>query len=508
MTEDNFYVTNQTSPIYNTKQNIWKQISNSYAGGETYRDAGYLHKFTQREPSGSYDERLKRSIYFNNVQPLADLITGFLYTANVLRSDYKQEEIIEKASYRQSLDNFMQTVAVNSLMYTCGVLVDSPQFGDEVQTEADRLAANLNPYCVLYHPWQIRNYYCDDYGVLRWVLLDNSYYDNSDPFKEATCVTRYRLWTSEYFQDFESISSTTHINNATTGSTETIQALTSGENFKAGEQVPHNLGEVPFIFVNWSNRTGEKYEDTIFEDIALFDQSIYNYMSLMDEMLAGGTFKFLFYPGKVPEDMESQSFSNLAIISWDTQSANKPFFDGPNLTDITPFLSAIEFLLVGILRKLGLNTDAEKNYVQSGSAKFFDFKKTRALLSGGAESMEETEREIFRLSGLWLGIDDSDVKIEYQRDFMGEEAQVEFEKLMQVIALQHGKMSEYAMKRVAELTFDKLGEKEMKEINDDIEKEGEDAAETREAGRLNLQAMAEQQKQDNNNEGTEENGRE
>jgi len=490
------YVTTQTHPIWDLKQGIWRQISDSYSGGITYRDGDYLHKFALRESSQSYTERQKRAIYFNNVEPLADLLMGFLYMNQVIRSDYKQDDLILKATRTETLDMFMQKVALNSLLYTTGVLVDSPTFdARQIQTEADRKAAGLNPYCIMYHPWQIRNYYCDENNILQWVLLDNTYYDNSDPYKQAQYVTQYRLWTKEYYQDFTSVSGSEGIPNISTGSS--IRALTTGSSFEASEQFPHPLEEVPFIFVNWKTRTDDKFQDTIFEDIALFDQAIYNYMSLSDEMLAGGTFKFLVFPGQVPDEIKSEGFSNLAVIPYSDAAVHEPKFIGPTLSEVDPFLKYIEFLLVGILRKLGLNTDAEKNYVQSGAAKVFDFTKTRAFLASGAETMENTEKEIFRLSGKWLNVDDDDVKVEYQKDFLGVEAETEMERMLTLLSMPVDKIQEQAMKRMVELSFNNtLSDEEVKEINQAIEDEAEESQETKTAGRINIQALAEAQKQD------------
>jgi len=493
--QDIYYATNQTHPTYDDKLDIWKLISDSYAGGQTYMDGDYLHKFTLRESDLSYTERKKRAVFFNNVQPLADMLTGFLFTNDVIRTDYKQDELIERASRTQNIDNFMQMIAVNSLMYTVGVLIDSPSFDTEfVRTEADRKNLNLNAYAVMYQPWQIRNYYCDENDSLQWVILDNTYYDNADPYKKAKYVISYRLWTKDYFQDFISIDEIDQIENLSAN--QTLRTITTGQNFQASEQVPHPVGEVPFVFANWHDRTTEKVQDTIFEDIGLFDQAVYNYMSLLDEMLVGGTFKYLFYPGTVPKELEAQSFSNYAVIPFPDATPHKPFFDGPTLSDTTPFLQAMEFYLSGILKKLGLDTDATKNYVQSGAAKFFDFTKTRALLASGASSMEEVEKEIFRLSGLWMGIDDTSATIEYKKDFLGEEMQQELERLYNMLTAlsSYPKVKEHAVKRIVDLSFDdSVSEKEMEEIRESIEEEIELSEETRENARLNIANMAQQQ---------------
>jgi len=464
------YITNQFHSTYNSKINIWKLIDNSYAGGTTYRDNNYLHRYALRESDISYQERKKRSIYLNNVQTLADMFIGFIYNSEPVRTNIKSEYLIEKATPRQSLKEFMISVATNSILYSCGILVDSPKFNpSEYPTEASRKSAGLNPYCILYQPWDIRNYHIDRNGKLVWILLDNSYIDNSDPFKQSEYKIFYRLWTQEFIQDFESSIQLTSATNISS-----LIAQNQMGDFKASEQypLPENLTEIPFHFQNWKDKNNCQMSDTIFEDIALIDQSIYNYMSLFDEILFGGTFKTLFYPDRVPDELKSDGSSNYMIAPFPGTGA-PPFFDGPGLQDIDPFLQAINFLIIGIQRALGLNTDQEKNYAQSGEAKKFDFTKTKALLMSGAESLERCEKEMFRFASMWEGVDDGKAEIDYKKDFMGSEQEQELARLYEMLLSLGDVQSIYkhSAKRIANINFsDILNGDELKEIETDIEK--------------------------------------
>lgn len=461
-------ITEQTHEIFDAKQEIWQLIDDSYKGGITYRNGDYLHKFSLRESNASYIERKKRAVYLNNVQPLADMMTGFLFGTAPIREEFQSKFIVENANLYSSLDQFMMSVARNSILFPTGILVDSPRFNRAViQTEGDRIKAGINPYCVLYHPWQIRNFCFGKDGKLQWILLDNSFTENSDPMKEAQDVTLYRLWTRTYFQDF--IKTTNEGKIPMYDQYGDFKSEYDADTFAAGEQIFHGLPEIPFIFSNWQDKDNAHLADTIFEDIAIFDQAIYNYMSLMDEMLAGGTFKFLFYPGDVPEEVKSAGFSNLAVISFPPEG-NAPFFGGPALGDIGPFLEAMGFYLVGILRTLGLNTDQEKSYVQSGEAKKYDYKKTQSFLVAGARAMERVEHEIFRLAGLWTGTDDSKAKIEYSRDFLGDEQQAELDRMYLILTTPYEALKKQAAKRIARLNFsDVLKQSELKQIEADID---------------------------------------
>lgn len=502
--ENTSNVVNQIHPTVEFKCDTWKQLSKSYSGGITYREGDYLHKFSVRESTRSFDERKDRAIYMNNVQPFADMFVGFLMSGDVRRENITLEYIQENANLYSDLDSFMRQVATNSLLYTCGVLVDSPQFDrDLIQTEGDRAAAGINPYCILYHPWQIRNFNIGKDGKLNWLLLDNTYYDNTDPFQIAGYKVLYRLWTREYYQDFLSDANSATMYNDSSNSA--FYGLDDYEGaFTPGEQVFHGLKEIPFIFCNWNDRANTFFADTIFEDIALFDQGIYNYMSLLDEMLYGGSFKYLVCQNEIPPEIKANAgFSNLAVLSYSGDTP--PQFIGPSLNDISPFLEAVNFLLIGIQRALGLNTDQEKSYAASGAAKKFDFTKVKSFLVSGARSMEQIEKSIFRFAGLWEGKDEQ-VDIEYRKDFLGTEEEDELARMYNLLTLQYKGLRKMAAHRIAEIEFgDKLDERELNDINQDIDETEETPMQEIDMGKLTAIEQAQQQTIDNKKQGESKN---
>jgi hypothetical protein len=57
----------------------------------------------------------------------------------------------------------------------------------------------------MYLPFNIVNFHFDKTGILEWVILDNTYYNNPDPLIKGEVIKIHRLWTKEYYQDFEII---------------------------------------------------------------------------------------------------------------------------------------------------------------------------------------------------------------------------------------------------------------------------------------------------------------
>jgi hypothetical protein len=423
-------IATRRNPIIEKKLPIWKQIELNYYGGTDYNNGDYLFQYP-KESNESYAVRKKRAVLFNQLAPIVDLLVGFIFANQPQRTNTeKVEYFIENASKGASINNFMRSVAKWSLMFTCGVLVDSPEFStDIIQTEQDREAAELNPFGVLYKPERIRDFSVDSIGQLRWVLLDNSYIDNSDPTAEPKEVTIYRLWTVDTWQDY---------------------IINDGENSQTemGDGGTHPIGYVPFKFVNWRDDNVDFIAESICEDLALINQSIYNSTSYMDEMLASGTFKMLFYPspdGEVPAALK-QGISPLGIIPFPEQSSEKPFFEGAKLEEIDPFINALRLYMTELLKKVGLDQDEAKEFVKSGKARKFDFEKVKTLLTSGAGELQALEMWMFGTAQRWQG-QDSDTTVNYVKDFLSEDVDERLARYAELALLPYAE----AKKKIHEL---------------------------------------------------------
>ena len=189
-------------PRVEDKLNIWRLISDSYRGGDAYLKAKHLNRHPLKAKI-KYNGRKDRTVYINYLAPIVDILVGFIFSTEPKREKIESVQfLIDRASKKKDINSFMETVAIHSLLYTTGILVDSPKFNrDVIKTKADQEAAGLQPYCVLYEPWKIIDFNIDEDGELNWILLDNSYIDNSDPFAEAKEVKTFRLWTKDEYVD-------------------------------------------------------------------------------------------------------------------------------------------------------------------------------------------------------------------------------------------------------------------------------------------------------------------
>jgi len=239
------------------KTGIYKLLSDSYKGGFDYvkSEPSHLEQY-DREYKAAFQKHKARSVYINFMQPIVDLLTGFVFKDEPDRSGVPAsvEYMTDQASKRKGMNQFMMGLCPQAIMYTMGVLVDSPSFDpNEYATEADRINSGLKPYVCMYFPWHIRDFACDDQMRIEWVLLDDSRTIKTDPLKPAEFKKIYRLWTKTTFQDFE-----------------IKEDNRTGKTTVLAEEIRfHNLGEVPFHFVNVRDIEDDHISDSPMEDIGI-----------------------------------------------------------------------------------------------------------------------------------------------------------------------------------------------------------------------------------------------
>jgi len=396
----------------------WTLIFESYVGGVLFQKGNYLIKYP-KESTSSFNARKRRAVYFNQVSPIVDMMSGLLYLNRPTRNIHSDFEYIRKDFAKgKTIDEFMRTVSAYSFMFTCGILIDSPNFDRKIiKTEKDRRDNNINPYATLYLPFKIRDFSINnDDGELNWVLLDDSYFSNDNPLAEGVLIIKYTLWTRDTYKIYERKG----VRGAITVS----------------EEKSHSVGYVPFKFVSWRDDNNDFVGETICEDIAMISKLIYNNMSYMDEMLASGTFKMLAYPSKdgtVPDALTAGGVGALSVLPYQGDFSTQPSFIGANLSEIDPFLKAIIFYMAEVLKKIGLSTDETKEFVKSGAAKKIDFEKTKTLLVSGAMMMSKTEDWCFKTIAAWEGKKDAKMSSDYTTAFSNEDLETEVTMLTELL---------------------------------------------------------------------------
>ncbi|EMN93365.1 hypothetical protein [Leptospira interrogans] len=458
MAEDpNKIILERHHPDISARLEAYQLITDSFHGGLDYIRKDYLVQYL-KETSNVYENRKKRSVFLNHTAPIVDVLVGLLFNEKPNRKVPSEiEDILLHANKRQSFQEFFQEVATKSLLNTCGILVDSPSFDpNEIKTQAARKAAGLQPYLVLYELNQIRDFSVNEAGELLWILLDNTYEEDEDPFRKRKTITQYRLWTKTTYQDF------------TKGDKD--QVVTA-------QAIPHNIGKVPFVFVSWNDKTKTLINQTVFEDIAIIDRKIYNYLSVADEVIYSGSFALFAYPGSIPDAIEKSGLASLDWITFDSNSSHLPTFISHGIEALSGIVSFIDSLAKKILQKVGLDKDEEKSGVQSGKAKLLEYKVANAFLLSGATRLEKAEIECLELALSWLSseLKASEISVTYKKKFESVDIDKAINTLLTIFNdLKYTAVKKRVAKEIVNTTFPEIPEKEKNELFDEIDNTNED----------------------------------
>jgi len=436
-----------------SKLPIWQSIYNAYTGGTSFITKENLFQY-RIEDNLRFTKRLDRADYTNHTQQLIDMLIGFVYANAPKREiDPKYLYINDSIFKGKSLQSLMTMVATNCLKSTVGILVDSPAV--EVETEADRIEKNINPYVVYYSPSQICDFEIDDNGVLQWIILDNSYLDKTDPFKAPETKQIRRLWTNKIYQDVETIKDGDKVT------------------YNLGEEILHGLEKIPFIFVNCRDNDSDLICDSPFEDIILKSRLVFNIASWASEVLASSSFQVLFFPYDTQADIEtitttfdpaSGGIADLPVVPFKA-TTQRPTFEGPDI-DIEKHIKMINHLSEEILSKFGMKKDSKGSW-ESGVAKSIDFEKTEAFLKSLSLQLQECERKIVELCGMY---EQNEIKANIDYSFTYEKADIDkqLNRLSMAFTIPSQNVQKKAYKEMVKLTFPEAEGDEIDALMEDI----------------------------------------
>lgn len=426
----------------------------AYAGGDAWRAGNYLFRYV-REMSGVHERRKDRAIYLNYMQPIADVLAGLLLQQGVDRDLKAQSYLLDRDDGKVNFESLMRQAAVRSFCEPVALLMDSPAFDrSQIVTEADRRAARLNPYPVMYSTDRILDFHMGTNGQLEWITFDETAKSESiDPFTAPAEIRGTRLWTRTESLLFKPDGSTGRW---------TIDPKGSKR---------HELGEVPVVFLSWNEGGAARvFDASPADDIGKLSRAVYNYMSLLDEQVYASLFKSLFYPlesgnglpaeltgknadGSIAADYQPGGV-NIAVLPFDGNLSHKPYYEGPGAESVEPLLAVIDRVTKEILSKVGLDKDTEKGFAQSGVAKSLEYRKAHALLTNAAANFEDAEKALVRFAALWEGGDPGGFKIKYPREFDPDATTREIDNLYRLFDVAtYEPVQKYTLERIIKQTL-------------------------------------------------------
>ncbi len=381
-------------PDYLRKAADWQFWQQAYDNDDNYRQAGHLFRFP-RENAVHYQERLRRSSRMNFTRQVLDLLLQYLSKEAPLRqtrlAPQRLLEFWENADRKHaSMTQWMHGVSiVTALFGHCYIVVDKPTtLAATRQAETEQ---QLIPYAYCVSPLDLLDWVEDTgSGALTQALIRETVrgpINLAGPREDDDLQTRYRLWLK------------------TDSGVEWIlfQTDVNGQPVIAGRGIA-GISEIPIVCVT---RTG----GSLIGDIAALDRKIYNYESLLDQILYDQTFSTLRLPwtGSTESFYEAWELTlgTKSILPYDPGTGATPDFIAPDASQGALILNAIEQSINRIYQSRNLldtvGTVQSASTPASGVARGYDFEKLNAVLSAFADDLEQAEQQIARLVLLWDG---------------------------------------------------------------------------------------------------------
>lgn len=424
----------------------------SYKGGKAYISVKNL--FTHvRERTEEFNDRLKRAYYLNYCSPIIDTYTFFLFKASVLRTydskDIKLAKFINDCNRKGlGLDAYMKDLTISLLQSgTEFIVVDAPS--ERAETKAEELEKNLSTYIYSLKVEDVLDYEEDDDGLV-WIKFKalrekKGSWDYEGTGEETLII----IWTRSDYKEYSE----------------------KGELLK---EEKNEQGIVPVIKVTFGS--GE----SIIKDIALINRSIFNWCSLLDELLYRQTFSWLVMPGDSAETLEDKELGSSFAFTFPSDAKHIPSFISPDTSQGTLIGEQIKTAVGEIYRMANLDWSQAQTVNQSGVAKAYDFMNVNKTLSSIAYSLQEAEKKIFKIRASFYARDgkteeleskgESPITIQYPTDFAFTAI---MEKLQQLYDALSTTFSVTFKKRVAErivdTIFPALPEEDKKAIKTEIE---------------------------------------
>jgi len=413
-------------PEYTKYETHWTFLNDTYKSDRDWF-AKHIFKYI-KEGEATYDNRVTRAYRFNHTREVVDLVNKYLFKTELERSVEAPTVISDfwKSATLGGLDidQFMRQVSSKASRFgRVYIVVDSnrTESDGEIVSKADAKAAGFKVYAYVVSPEDVLDMSYDEDGEFNWVLIREIRRDDDDPFENlGELVYQYRLWTKEGWA---------------------LYTVDGKKNVHLAESGEHGVGEVPVIKSDHIECEDLWRAPALIDDIAYLDRAIANYLSNLDQIIQDQTFSQLIMPAQAlmqalyADDTKTEEAEAVRkrilelgvsqVLVYDGEGGGEPKYISPDPRQAELIMKVIKQIINEIYHTVGLAGERTKqdNAVgidnSSGVAKAFDFERVNALLSAKANALENTERRLARMVGLWQSAKIKDVEklVEYAKDF-------------------------------------------------------------------------------------------
>lgn len=433
----------------------YKLLEDTYAGSGGFLNGDYLVPHV-RETLDKYTRRKALSYYANYVKTVVNGLVNPIFRKQAARNwEGKDSESQLFSKFQADVDRkgtnirrFMKKALKKAKLHgVCFIVVDNAN--EQPATKAAALENRAFPYAYIVSPKQVKNYECNEDGILTSITYE-TYSRRFSGNAASNIITRW-TWTE-----------------------------TSWKREKDGEteEQLHNLGIVPVVpLFGVDADDGDMLPTGEMLAIARINLAIFNLCSELRELLRNQAFSILCYP--VTENSDHEGLDDLV-----TGTENALNFDGNGSAPlyITPPAEQAELLqkelsrlVEEIYRLATLSSVVGVQQKTSGVSKAWDFENTNQSLSDMAENCQEAEMKMAFLFEQWVGGSAINYSCVYPDDFGIVDIVEALEEITKALDLQIGGLFQKEVKKKAvEMYLADLPEERFDAVMDDIDKQAEE----------------------------------
>ena len=425
----------------------------AYKGGSEFISKENLFSHC-RERDEEYTDRLKRAYYLNYTSPIVDTYSFFLFKTPVTRN-FQEDSLRLRifmndcdkkgTSFDQFIKDRVTSVLVSGSEF---IVIDVPQ--QETLTVQDELESNKRPYLYSIKTEDVLDYEEDENGIV-WIKYLEVRQDKggSWDYEGEGQKTLYVVWSRGLYQSFDADGNIV-------------------------DNIKLNIDFVPIVSIKFMN--GE----SLIRDIARVNRSLFNWSSLLDEILYRQTFSWLVVPGDKNESLSEKKIGTSWAWTFDPDSKHLPQFISPDSSQAATYETRCEKAIAEIYRIANLDWANSQMANKSGIAKAYDFMNVNKALSALAYAFQEAEKRIFRFIARYHGedIDASDAKldssldvyIQYPSEFSYTALTDKLSRLYEGLTTEFSKrFKKLCANQIVDSIFPMLNEADKSEIEQEIE---------------------------------------
>lgn len=425
----------------------------AYAGGTEFISRANLFSHC-REREEEYNDRLARAYYLNYSSPIVDTYSFFLFKSPVTRK-YSDDSLRLSIFMNNcdlkgtSFDEFVKNLTTDLLQSGRSfIVIDVPQ--QETLTVQQELEANKRPYLYPLKTENVLDYEEDDEGFV-WIkyLEERSTKNGSWDYDGEGTQQVIVIWGRGFYKVYD----------------------LEGNII---QDIKLNIDFVPIVSVEFM---GGK---SLILDISRVNRSLFNWCSLLDELIYRQTFSWLVVPGDKKESLSEKKIGTSWAWTFDPDSKHAPQFISPDASQASTIENRCEKAIAEIYRIANLDWSNSQMANKSGIAKAYDFMNVNKALGALSYSLQEAEKKVFRFIAKYYGanIDASnsdlsgplDIYIQYPTEFSYTALSDKLSRLYEALTTEFStRFKKLCASQIVESLFPMLNIEDKTEIDEEIE---------------------------------------